>query len=325
MAQLQAQPWDGGEKACAPWGRAAKNAAESTRAGRFLRIHFAHHISFPLRTDPFLDPPSKTQQNKHDPSTGFSQTTPPPFLRIESWLTSPAKPHRQTARLTNFDRPLVPTRKEESRMNANRSSIRILIFTAVFFTGAAALAQAQQPGTGSQPMPSQQPQQQTSPGGLNGAATANAASPGDQMFVQSIFKSDAAEVQLGQLAQQKSQSDDVKQLGQKMVLNRTRLDEQFKPIADKLDVSKPKDPSKKDKQLIAKLSALSGPQFDEEYLKAVVKDNQQDVKDFNTEAQSAQDPNLQQAAKMDAPVLAEHLQAAEQIAQTHNVNLDAKK
>ena len=105
-------------------------------------------------------------------------------------------------------------------MNANRSSIRILIFTAVFFTGAAALAQAQQPGTGSQPMPSQQPQQQTSPGGLNGAATANAASPGDQMFVQSISsKSDAAEVQLGQLAQQKSQSDDVKQLGQKMVLN----------------------------------------------------------------------------------------------------------
>ena len=51
----------------------------------------------------------------------------------------------------------------------------------------------------------------------------------------------------------------------------------------------------------------------------MVKDNQQDVKDFNTEAQSAQDPNLQQAAKMDAPVLAEHLQAAEQIAQTHNV------
>jgi putative membrane protein len=210
-------------------------------------------------------------------------------------------------------------------MNTNRSPIRILIFTAVFFVGAAALAQGQQPSTGSQPMPSQQPQQQTTPGAMNGAPTDNAASPGDQIFVESIFKSDAAEVELGQLAQQKSQSDDVKQFGQKMVLNRTKLDEQLKPIADKLDVSKPKEPSKKDKQLIAKLSALSGPQFDEEYLKAVVKDNQQDVKDFKTEADSAQDPNLQQAAKMDEPVLAQHLQAAEEIAQAHNVALDAKK
>jgi putative membrane protein len=206
-------------------------------------------------------------------------------------------------------------------MHANRSSIRILIFTAAFL--AAAVVYGQQPGA--QPMPNQQPQQQTTPGGLNGIPTANAAAPGDQMFVESIFMSDAAEVQLGQLAQQKSQSDDVKQLGQRMVQNRTRLDEQLKPIAEKLEVSKPKEPSKKDRQLIAKLESLTGPQFDEEYIKAVVKDNRQDVKDFNTEAESAQDPNLQQAAKMDAPVLAQHLQIAEQIAQTHNVTIDTKK
>lgn len=211
-------------------------------------------------------------------------------------------------------------------MNLNQSSIRILIFTAVICIGAAALAQGQQPNPGSQqqPMPSPQLQQKT-PDAVNGVPTANAAAPGDQMFVASIFKSDAAEVQLGQLAQQKSQSDDVKQLGQNMVLNRTKLDEQLKPIADKLEVSKPKAPSKKDKQLIARLGTLSGPQFDEEYIKAVVKDNQQDVKDFNSEASSAQDPNLQQAAKMDVPVLAQHLQAAEQIAQAHNVTIDARK
>jgi putative membrane protein len=210
-------------------------------------------------------------------------------------------------------------------MNTHSRSIRTLVFTAAFFTGVATLSQGQQPGTGSQPMPSQQPQQQTTPGGLIGVPAANAAAPADQMFVASIFQSDAAEVQLGQLAQQKSQSDDIKQLGQRMVENRTKLDEQLKPIADKLDVSKPKEPSKKDRQLIARLGSLTGPQFDEEYLKAVVKDNQEDVKNFNSEAQSAQDPNLQQAAKMDAPVLAQHLQSAEQIAQTHNVAIDAKR
>ena len=50
-----------------------------------------------------------------------------------------------------------------------------------------------------------------------------------------------------------------------------------------------------------------------------------DVKEFNSEAQTAQDPNLQQAIKQDAAVLAEHQQAVEQVAQTHNITLEAKK
>jgi putative membrane protein len=171
--------------------------------------------------------------------------------------------------------------------------------------------------------PTQQPGQQTNPS--LGMTANNGASLADQAFVASMFESDASEEHLGQLAQQKSESPDVKQLGQKMMENRTKLDEQLKPIAQKLDVAQPKKPSKKEKELMAKLEALSGPQFDEEYIKAVAKDNQQDVKDFQTEAQSASDPTLQQAAKQDAPVLAEHQQAVEKIAQTHNVAMDEKK
>ena len=66
----------------------------------------------------------------------------------------------------------------------------------------------------------------------------------DQAFVKSVFASDVTEVQLGQLAQEKSQSDDVKDFGQKMVENRKRLDDQLKPIAKGLGVSEPKGPSR---------------------------------------------------------------------------------
>ena len=76
---------------------------------------------------------------------------------------------------------------------------------------------------------------------------------------------------------------------------------------------------------MAKLEALSGPQFDEEYLRAVAKNNEEDVKNFQTEAQSASDPMLQATAKQDAPVLAAHQQAVEKIAQNHNVAMDEKK
>jgi putative membrane protein len=158
-----------------------------------------------------------------------------------------------------------------------------------------------------------------------GTTTPTEASLADQAFVSSVFESDAAEEHLGQLAQQKSQSPDVKELGQKMMENRTKLDEQLKPVAQKLDIREPKKPSKKEKELMAKLEALSGPQFDEEYLRAVAKNNQDDVKNFQTEAESASDPTLQATAKEDAPVLAANQQAVEKIAQTHNVAMDEKK
>lgn len=199
----------------------------------------------------------------------------------------------------------------------------LLIFSvAALFAGCTAAAQMRPGDSPTQSAPSQQPgSQQSQPTGTNADGTASFA---DQSFVSSVFESDVAEVQLGQLAQQKSQSPDVKQLGQNMVANRTKLSEQLKPIADKLNINQPKKPSKKNRQLIAKLETLSGPEFDQEYIKAVAKDNQEDVKNFQSEAQAAQDPNLQLAAKQDAGVLAQHQQAVEQIAQTHNVTLDAK-
>jgi len=210
-------------------------------------------------------------------------------------------------------------------MVANRTYSRLLIFSAAaLFAGCTAVAQTRPGDSPTQSAPSQQPgSQQSQPTGTN--ADSSTASFADQSFVSSIFESDVAEVQLGQLAQQKSQSPDVKQLGQSMVANRTKLSEQLKPIADKLNINQPKKPSKKDRQLIAKLETLSGPEFDQEYIKAVARDNQEDVKNFQSEAQAAQDPNLQMAAKQDAGVLAQHQQAVEQIAQTHNVTLDAKK
>jgi len=210
-------------------------------------------------------------------------------------------------------------------MIAKRNSSKTLLFSAiVLLASVKALAQNQAPGW--LPQQQQQPMAgQQSGVGQAGTATGNQPSPSDQYFVRSIPESNVAEVQLGQLSQQKSQSDDVKEFGQKIAENRTRLDDQLKPIAQQLEVSAPKEPSKKDKQLIAKLEGLSGSQFDDEFIKAVVKDLLQDVKQFKSEAQLAQDPNLKQTAKQDANVLAQQLQTIEQIAQDHNVTIDAKQ
>ncbi len=218
-------------------------------------------------------------------------------------------------------------------MTAKRKGMKIFIWLVLALMAIANIGAQEQPGgmgqqpEQPQPQPGQQPGQQpgAQPNYPNTGPMGNAPSIGDQAFVRSVMESDVAEVQLGQLAQEKSQSDDVKQFGQRMVENRKRLDDQLAPIAKQLDVGQPKGPSKKDKELIAKLETLSGPQFDEEYIRAVVIGHRKDVKNFKSASQGAQDPNVQQAAKMDAPVIEQHLQTIEQIAQTHNVVIETKK
>jgi putative membrane protein len=209
---------------------------------------------------------------------------------------------------------------------------RILLCSAsALLASMTAIAQNQPGGAGGGQQPSQQQPSQQQPGGPGGAmpdagpqSQQGMQAMADQAFVKKALEGGAAEVQLGQLAQQKSQSADVQQFGQKMVADHTQLGDQIKPIAQQLGVKEPNGPSKKDKELIAKLEGLSGPQFDETYINAMVKDHKQDLKQFKTEAQLAKDPNVKQVAQQGTEVISQHLQMIEQIAQSHNVSTGGK-
>jgi putative membrane protein len=214
--------------------------------------------------------------------------------------------------------------REGAQMTTKRITSRVSIYRGIVLL--AILAASVQRGSG-QSTASPQPayNQPTLPGlGVAGPVTTVPHSFGDEAFVRSVLERDAGDLQLGQLAQQKSGSADVKQLAQKIAAARTNLDAQFKPIAQSFEVSQPRSPAKKDKQLIAKLEALSGPQFDEEFLKALAKMHRQDIKDFGAEAQTAQDPRIQTLAQQDGGELSQQLQSIQQVAQAHNVTLDAK-
>lgn len=218
-------------------------------------------------------------------------------------------------------------------MIRSRISSRILLSSATaLLMGVAVCAQAppgggggggQQPGMGGQ-QPQQQPTNPSAgyPGNTPGTAP-TAQDYGEQAFVTKALEGGDAEVQLGQLAMQKSQSDDVKQFAQKMVSEHSQMgDKWFKPVAKQLGASEPKGPSKKDKKEIARLQGLSGAEFDNEYIKMMVKDHKQDLKDFESEVQAAQDPAVKQVAQQGAKVISQHLQLAEQLAKNHNVPVE---
>jgi putative membrane protein len=237
-----------------------------------------------------------------------------------------------------FQRKLPPRKKEGSGMNSSRLCKVIFLYTTAAAL-ACAVAIAQQPGMstpqnpGQQAPPGQSPAQPPNPNNTAGPGdnmpgmqgNANQPSMIDQSFVRKTMEDDEAQVQIGQMAQQKSTSDDVKQFGAKMADIHSQLTDQLKPIAKELGVSQPKGPSKKDKEEIARIQTLSGADFDAAVIKALMKYQQTDLKGFKDESETAQDPNVLQVAKMDYPVLSQHLQLLQQIAQAHNVTVESEK
>ena len=194
---------------------------------------------------------------------------------------------------------------------------------AVLLCGSIGLAQAgQQPSSPAGQTPGQNnPAMDSQMNGMNAPGQPSAM---DKMFVKKALQGGMAEVQLGQLTLQKSNNDQVKQFAQRMIDDHTKLGEQMKPVAQQLGVSDPNGISKKDKTTMAKLQGLSGPAYDQAYIKDMVKDHKQDLSDFQTEASSGQDQTVKDAANQGSKVIAQHLQMIQQIAKDQNVNMASK-
>jgi len=196
----------------------------------------------------------------------------------------------------------------------------------------ATVALAQAPGGSPQQQPSMPQSQTPSTGMQSPGTTPSAGAPtssqdfSERAFITKAMEGGMAEVQLGQLAQQKSESNDVKQFAAKMVNDHGQMgDKWLKPVAQQMGISEPSGPSKKDKKELEKLQGLSAQDFDREYITMMVKDHQKDLKEFQSEAQTAQNPTVKQIADKGSQVIQQHLQIIEQIAKAHNVDVAGKE
>jgi putative membrane protein len=144
------------------------------------------------------------------------------------------------------------------------------------------------------------------------ASQAMAAEPAaDKTFATKAAEGGLAEVTLGQLAEQKASSPQVKQFGQQMVTDHSQANQELKQIAEKQHLTLPTQLNSKDKATEQKLRGLSGAAFDKAYMQDMVQDHQHDIADFQKEAQSGQDPQMKAFAQKYLPVLQKHLQLAE--------------
>ena len=178
----------------------------------------------------------------------------------------------------------------------------LAIGAAVTFALAAGAAQAQ--GTNSNTM--------SKPAGassMNSNSGTQKASKAEQHFLIEGMQGDMAEVQLGKLAQQKGQSEDVKQFGQMLEQDHSQHLQQAQQEAQQLGINAPQQVNAKQKATYERMSKLTGAQFDKQFTKHEVQDHKKDIAEYQKQAKSK--GPLAQFAQQTVPVLQKHLQAAE--------------
>jgi putative membrane protein len=132
-------------------------------------------------------------------------------------------------------------------------------------------------------------------------------------FVEKAAMGGMAEVQLGQLAQQKASSDQVKQFGARMVQDHGKANADLKQVASDKGIQLPTSLDKKHEAAMQRLQKLSGAEFDRAYMKHMVGDHKKDVSEFEKEAKSGKDTAIKGFADKTLPTLQEHLKLAQSV------------
>jgi len=147
---------------------------------------------------------------------------------------------------------------------------------------------------------------------------------GSDSFINRAMEMNQAEIELGRLAQNKSQNPQVKQYAEMMIQDHTQALDKLRSAAGTSQGQVQL--NSKDQQLHDRLSKLSGAQFDTQYMNAMVKDHKEAVQLFQRESTGGSSSGTSQRQKPGAdtntdaaiaremlPSLQRHLDQAEMI------------
>ena len=148
---------------------------------------------------------------------------------------------------------------------------------------------------------------------LAGPTLANTAAP-PQSFVAEAIEGDISEIMLGRLAAQRGDSKSVRDYGNLLSDDHIKAKDAMVALAGELGVKPPIAPTHEAQETYTRLSGLSGRQFDSEFVAYMIKDHQEDIAEFQKEADGGQDPKIKHFAATTLPTLQEHLRIAEKAA-----------
>jgi putative membrane protein len=135
----------------------------------------------------------------------------------------------------------------------------------------------------------------------------------DEAFVRVAAHGGLAEIKLGKLAMDQGSNEAVKAFGTHMVAEHTKAGDELKEAAKEERIALPTELSSKDQATYDRLSQLSGADFDQAYAQDMVKDHQQDLRDFQREANHGNDDVIRGFASEAVPIIQQHLDQAKEM------------
>jgi putative membrane protein len=136
----------------------------------------------------------------------------------------------------------------------------------------------------------------------------------DQQFVDFAAQTDMVEANLGQLAQNNSSSDQVKDYAQTLVTDHTSDFSQLHTAAQQANLTVPDAiDTAMNKSMIGPLEKLHGAAFDHRYVMDMVSGHTKALAVYKKEAADAQNDAIKNYAETALPVLQKHLDAAKDI------------
>jgi putative membrane protein len=134
----------------------------------------------------------------------------------------------------------------------------------------------------------------------------------DRQFVIDAAHGGMAEVQLGQLALQRSKNPEVRQFAQRMIQEHTRANNELMRLATQKGVTPPTTMGPKYEAAMMRLTQLSGDSFDQAYMnEAGVNSHLESAAVYQRQTGLGQDPDLKAFAARILPTVQGHLTMAQ--------------
>jgi putative membrane protein len=132
----------------------------------------------------------------------------------------------------------------------------------------------------------------------------------DQDFVRIVGTVNAAEIEMGKLASERSSNVDVKDYGRVLETDHTKAQVELRILAKMKGLDVPTVPDSEHMKTHERLSKLEGAAFDREFLKAMVAGHKKAIGDVSGYVKDGRDQELKDYATKILPDLQHHLDVA---------------
>ncbi|GAB3875139.1 hypothetical protein GCM10028824_29730 [Hymenobacter segetis] len=129
----------------------------------------------------------------------------------------------------------------------------------------------------------------------------------DSKFMTKAASGGMLEVELGKQVAARAVTPQAKEFAKKMVSDHTKANAELMALAAKKNITLPTALGNDHQKVLKDVAEKKGVKMDQEYMKEMLKDHEEDVKEFTDASIKASDPDIKAFAAKTLPVLKMHL------------------